>query len=447
MRLSKVLIFAATLLAVCFGHAATNTISATNWISQPLSVEEALNIALERNAAILRGKADLEAAHGIVIQTRAIAIPKVRAGGDFQKTDRRAIESFSSASGFGPESSDRQWNASIRIVQSVYEGGRITSALRTAKLTKEQATLNYQTVVAITVRDVRIAYDDVLLAEQNIAVQEASVNLLSQELRNTSQRFDAGTVPRFNVLRAEVEAANARPRLIRARNSVRIAKNNLVNLLGYDLPKEVGEDIPLKLTGKLTDEPYEINLSEALLRSFENRSEIAALRKAERLRNEDIVNAKAGYKPSAEIFAGYGSRSSSFDNNLTRDITGWFLGAQVTWDIFDGGLTRGRVIEARALRDRAQIDINDLTRQIELEVRTAYSGFIEAKELLESQKKVREQAEEALRLATSRIDAGTGTQLDVLSAQTALTEARTTQVQALRDFSVAKTRLERAIGN
>ena len=66
--------------------------------------------------------------------------------------------------------------------------------------------------------------------------------------------------------------------------------------------------------------------------------------------------------------------------------------------------------------------------------------------MLESQKKVVEQAEEALRLATARSEAGTGTQLDVLGAQTSLTEARTTQIVALHDYSVARARLERAIG-
>jgi outer membrane protein TolC len=85
-------------------------------------------------------------------------------------------------------------------------------------------------------------------------------------------------------------------------------------------------------------------------------------------------------------------------------------------------------------------------RRIELEVRTAQSNFIEAKDVLDSQKKVVEEAEEALRLARSRYEAGTGTQLDVLSAQTALTEARTTEIQALHDYSAARARLERAVG-
>ena len=66
----------------------------------------------------------------------------------------------------------------------------------------------------------RVAYYDVLLAAQQIVVQEASVNLLRQELDDQNRRFEAGTVPRFNVLRAEVEVANARPRLIRAKTPI-----------------------------------------------------------------------------------------------------------------------------------------------------------------------------------------------------------------------------------
>ena len=145
-------------------------------------------------------------------------------------------------------------------MQSLYEGGRILSALRVARLTKERSMLDYQTAVANTVVEVQVAYYDVLLALQQITVQEASVELLTRELADTTRRYNAGTVPRFNVLRAEVELANARPRLIRARNSYRIAKNNLVNQLGFNVPKEALEDIPLTLAGKLEAEPYKIDL-------------------------------------------------------------------------------------------------------------------------------------------------------------------------------------------
>src|SRR2546430_15881456 len=91
------------------------------------------------------------------------------------------------------------------------------------------------------------------------------------------------------------------------------------------------------------------------------------------------------------------SRSSQFSNDLSRDVAGWNAGLQLNWDIFDGFLSRGKVEEAKALYQKARYEVEDSTRRIELEVRTSYSNFIEAKEVLESQKKVVEQAEEALR--------------------------------------------------
>jgi outer membrane protein len=104
------------------------------------------------------------------------------------------------------------------------------------------------------------------------------------------------------------------------------------------------------------------------------------------------------------------------------------------------------VVQAKAAHEKSLVELDDTGSKVELEVRTAYSTFIQAGEVLESQKKVQEQAEEALRLAKSRAEAGTGTQLDVLSAETALTEARTTQIQAQYEYAVAVAKLERAIG-
>jgi outer membrane protein TolC len=114
--------------------------------------------------------------------------------------------------------------------------------------------------------------------------------------------------------------------------------------------------------------------------------------------------------------------------------------------LFDGALTIGKVKQARALYAKSKTELTDRSRQVELNVRTAYSDFIEAREVLDSQAKVQEQAEESLREANARFDAGTGTQLDVLDAETSLTQARTTQVQAQHDYAAARARLERAIG-
>ena len=419
----------------------------SNILVHPLSRLQALDIASRQNSAILKGKADVQASTGIIIQLRSVAYPVLSAGGAFNAEQSSLIENFPLPPPYNViQFPNQNWNSEIRVQQSIYAGGSITSAFRSAKLTRQQALLNYQTVLADTLLSVRIAYDDVLVALQQIAVHEASVKLLTNELIDVQRRFQAGTVPQFDVLRAKVELANESPRLIQARNSYRIGKNNLLNLLGCALPKTIWEDVPLQLSDSLQAVPLNIELPAALRRALDKRPELAALRKAEGLRREEVVNAKSGYKPNAQIFGGYQWQSPPYENNLSDDLSGWIAGAQISWNLFDSGLTRGKVIEARAHYERAKLDVDETSRQIELEVRTAYSNFIEAREVLESQKAVQEEAEESLRLAEARMTAGSSTQLDVLSSQTALTQSRTTAIQALHDYSVARSRLQRALG-
>ena len=431
------------LLGLAFAAAAADTNSPA-WLTRPLSLADALNTALLQNAGILKAKNDLEASHGIVVQTRAVALPQVVASGQYKYTDSRAIEGFFP----GSTQPNENWNSGIQIVQGIYEGGKLRAAIQAASATKQQALAQYQTSVADTLLSVRLAYYDTLLAEQQITVHEASVKLLQKELEDQQHRFDAGTVPKFNVLRAEVAVANERPNLIRAKNLYRIAKNNLSNLLGYNVPRDVWENIPLNLTDGLDTSPFQVNLPDAIQQALSRRTELTALRKQVELQRLNIVNAKSGYKPTVSVFAGYNWYNAQFTPpvELDHDINGWNAGAQLNWNIFDGLLTRGKVIQAKAQHEHAKTDLDDQSRQIELAVRTTYSDFIQARETLESQQKVQEEAEEALREANARAAAGTGTQLDVLDAETSLTQARTTQIQAQHDYATTRARFERAIG-
>jgi outer membrane protein TolC len=414
------------------------------WLTQPLSLMQALNIALQQNPTILKAQNDLEASYGVVVQTRAVALPQVVASGQYKDTDRNAIENFPGA----PSSPDQNWNAGVQIVQSIYQGGKLMAAVRAAKVTKQQALAQYQATLTDTLLAVRLAYYDILLAAEQITVNEASVNLLQKELVDQQRRYDAGTVPHFNVLRAKVSVANARPSLIQAQNNYRIAKNNMANLLGYNLPRDIWDNIPLKLTDTLDATPYQINLPDALQQALAKRPELIALRKTEELQQLNITDASSGYKPNLSVFAGYNWFNAQFTPPVTldHDINGWNAGAQISWDIFDGMLTHGKVVQARALYTKSITAVDEEMRDIELEVRTAYSDFLEAQEVLESQKTVQDEAEESLREANARADAGTGTQLDVLDAENSLTQARSTQVQALHDYDAARARFERAIG-
>ena len=412
------------------------------WMAHPLTMTEALNLALQQNGSVLRGKSDLEAQYGLVVQTRAVAIPKLQATGDYQTTTETETYPFPNP----PPAQGQTWNASIQVVQAIYQGGQIRAALRSAKYTKDEALLNYQSVIADALLQTRIAYYDVLSAEQQVFVEEASVKLLTQQLDDQTRRYEAGTVPQFNVLQAQVELSNERPKLIQAHNVLRVAKNNLVNQMGEHIPVGVQEDVPLQLADKLNADAYPIELTQAIAQALRVRTELLALRKQELIEKEALNTAEGYYKPTISLSGGYGARNTAFDNDLSHDVKGWTGGAQASWSLFDGMLTVGKVEQAKALYEGAKVDVENEARNIELEVRTDYSDFIEAREVLESQEKTVEEATESLRLAVARSDAGTGTQLDSLSAQTSLTQARSTQVRALHDYDVARARLERAVG-
>ena len=128
---------------------------------------------------------------------------------------------------------------------------------------------------------------------------------------------------------------------------------------------------------------------------------------------------------------------------MSEVVNGWFFGVTGNWEIFDGLATFGRTQQARSRLETARLNYLDSLQQVELEVQTAFARMRQAQETIESQQKNVEQALEALRLATERLDAGAGTQLDVLDARVALTRARITELQARADYQIALAEFDR----
>ncbi len=414
-----------------------------DWLSKPLTLADCLNIALANNSQIKKSQFAVEAATGQAIVNRAIVVPKVVGSMSVNRVQDRFVEQIPIP---GIEIPTDHWTSGIRIQQQLFQGGNIIASLKVAKHIKEQAVYAHRAAIADTLTQVRIKFYDVLLAIEEIKVNEASVKLLENELQDSQRRFKADVVPRFNVLRAEVQLANAKPPLIKARNDYRIAKNDLCNLLGYDIPKTVWDDIPLNLVGELEADPFDIDLGVAMAQAIANRPELGALREAETIAQQEVYRARSGYFPGIVGYGGYQSRSSDYKTDLSDVQHGWVIGGELNWTIFNGFQTKGLTDTARANLASSQEDLVATARNIEVEVRSAYSTFIQAKETLDSQLKNVELATEALRLARALQDAGSGTQLDVLDAETSLTQARTTWVNALRDYAASLAALERAIG-
>lgn len=408
-----------------------------------LTLPQCLDLALKQNPQVLKAKEEIRRTYGIIVEARAAALPQVTASGQYSRVDEHNLDMAPGMS--SPENLQNPWLAKVEVSQLVYSGGRVGAAIRAAKLTDQIAVAGFQGVVADTVLNVRRNFYQILLNKQLVTVREESVKLLRRQLEDTQRRFEAGTVPRFNVLRAEVELANAKPPLIRSQNNLRLSREALIKLLAVDSP-HTQMFTRVNFDGSLVYEHRAWDLSAALGEALKQRPEFQRAEKQVALAAEGIKNAEAGYKPDLSLFANYGFHNYPYSDDIGQTHQGWMVGARATWSLFDGMATRGKVIQARAQREQSTYDFADTRRSIELEVRQAYADYLQALELLEAQKKTVEQAEESLRLAEVRFTAGSGTQLDVFSAQTALTEARSNEIQSLYDYNVALATLDRVTG-
>jgi outer membrane protein TolC len=242
-------------------------------------------------------------------------------------------------------------------------------------------------------------------------------------------------VPRFNVLQAEVALANQQPSLIAARNNFRIAQLTFAKTLGLDFDPRRGEDPGIVCKGELVYQPRVIALEEAIRIGKERRPFLKQQNANVDNQRNQLGVAYGGFFPTINANSAYEWDSSPLTSDITKVNKGWFWGATGTWNIFDGLATGGRVKQQRALLSQSQITYDDAVRQVELEVQQAYANLQRDRETIQSQEKTVEQATEAFRLASARLGAGAGTQLDVLNAQVALTQAQSTLLQALYSYN------------
>lgn len=445
--MTRAILFAATLFALTISESAGKSKKPASPGPRSLTLASAVSLALKQNPDILKAIHEIERTRGQVIEVRAQALPTLQAAANYTQYDPELIRS-GSASAFSTASrstvatgsQDKSWRITLQVQQTVYSGGKVRAAMKIAELTEEISHQMLRETVSTVIANVRTQFFTALLNRELITVAEESIVLLTDQLTDQQNRFAAGTVPRFNVLQAEVELANARPDLIRAKNNFHISRLQLGKTLGLETDDEPN------VIGVLRIPSHEVNLARALATARKNRPVLMAQRNTVASGEQQITVAKAGYKPSLTADVGYEFVNSRTSTDLAKVENGWYLGVNGTWNIFDGFQTKGKVDQAKASLASAKVNLSDSVQQVELEVQKAYAQAKVAREVIESQAKVVEQADEALRLSKERLAAGAGTQLDVLNSRVALTKARTTQKQALSDYNVSLAEYDRATG-
>lgn len=411
---------------------------ATPAVPTVLTLDQALRFALENSYAIRLARERLREQEGVIVEVRADVLPNVSLDGNYSRDDKDLDESTP------PSNSYQNWTVGVYARQLLYSGGGVKAALDAAKTTRSAAELDILAVVNDVLLDVRSRYADVLLNRERIEVQEQSVKLLEEQLLTVKNRFEAGSVSQFEVLTAEVALANAQPDLINARNGFRISVDELRRAIGYNSSFADAQRVP-KFEGELVFSPVNYDLESSLAAARAKRPELLRLEQLRQAYESGVVNARSGYLPKVYLTGGYEGVKSRFSNSFSDSANGWTAGVEGSWAIFDGARTRGRVVQARSQLAQARLTLDEQELAVEVEVRRAISTLQEAAELAQAAVKVVDQATEALRLADVRYKNGAATQLDVLQARQALTEASLNRLEANYRHTVALATLRRAI--
>lgn len=406
-------------------------------VPDKLDLPKAIGFALENNFAIRQARERIRQQEGILMEVRSRQIPNVGVTSAYQRTADEISQTF--------PPSDRTWLVTLSASQVLFAGGGVRSAVKSSQLARDAAVLELQTAINDALLQVRTTFYSVLLARERIRVQESNLDLLRQQLKTASDRFSAGTVSSFEKLRAEVAVANAQVPLINARNEYRLAIEALRQALGFTTHTAENLRKTPEFIGALEYAPVSFDLQAAFDLARDKRPDLQRLSKLTAAREAGVTTARAGRYPSLDLVGGWQLRNGPTDR-FDDSQDGTFIGLQSQWNIFDGRATSGRVLQAKSALEQARLQLTEAQLATQIEVRTAHSSLQEATELAEASEKVVDQAEEAVRLATARYDAGTATQLDVLQAQVELTTARTNQLQAYYGHNVAVARLRKAMG-
>ncbi len=449
------------------------------------TLDQAILTALQRNPTLLNAEQEIKRTKGVIIQIRAQVLPQVNARANYEWIDpnlsgARILGTTTNGTGTTPggttgaaslfesppsqvrdvqpplaaptatpirnvQQTDVSYAISVLGSQLIFNGTSFPQ-IRGTFFQRDSAYFAFRNILDQLIATVKTQFYQIVVNRELVSVNEQSVHLLEAQLKDQQNRFEAGTVPRFNVLQAEVALYNQLPLLITAQNNLRIAKITLAKTLGLNFQPGLGENPPLEAVGEMPYIPRTISLASAIEVGKERRPFLKQAR-ANVLNQKEQVRAATGQWLPTVTATGGGEWVSSPTNSSFGDISkGWLAEVQGSIPIWDSGAIAGQVIQQRALLFEAKNTYDDDARQVELEIQQAYSNLQQNRELIQSQEKNVEQAEEALRLAKARLDAGAGVQLDVLNAQVQLLTAQSTRLQALFGYNSSLAEFDRATG-
>jgi len=411
--------------------------------AEELSLKNALDIAMEKSPAIVSAREGVTAADGKLGQAFGAMLPNISLSGQYGLEYTKPYDLYGVFT-VGTEETAALTNYSLTLTQPLFNGA-LLPGLQLAEAGYDIAKENYKKAKYDLVYNVVSTYYGVLMASKMNELASDTFDMSKSHLRQVRAMLDAGTATRADELRIEVQVANNEVGLMKADNSLILAKDAFNNILGRDLeePVTLGEkEIAVEI---VTPKPNK----DCLVMAFENKPEwkIFKMNKNINANLKDI--AWSGYLPSLALVGSAAGNRTDFPESdpLDTDIYTNSVVASAQWTLFDGFAREGRIKEASANLKALEANEESIRNGIVLEVKDACLNLESSVKMIKSARKAVDLARENYRISKERYRTGAGSNLEMIDAQTAYSQASTNLYQAQYDYQVAKAKVNQAVGS
>lgn len=418
----------------------------------PLTIQQAVRIALEKNPLRKAAIADTKVSSANVREARSVLMPRVT----FSETATRGNDPVYV---FGSRLRQQRFTAddfSLNKLNTPLPFGNFSTRFggtwnlfdsfaswhgvtRTKQMNEAAGHQLERTEQEIVFRAVN-AYYGALLATKQLELVEQALKTSQSILDRSQSRFDSGLVVESDLLTAKVRMAGRRQELIRARNGLDLARAELNTALGVPM------DTSLQPAETLTEATFPVPVLQDVEKlALTNRPDLKRIESEESAQRQSVAIAKSSFGPRVNAFAGWETDNPTFvagggGNN-------WLGGVEMQIDLFQGGAKRAGLARERALQEKATAMKQVASDGVRLEVRRAYYNLDSARQEVEVARAVIVQAQDSLRINQDRYESGLTTVTDLFGAEEAARRSQTDYWEAVYRFHTSFASLELASGS
>jgi outer membrane protein len=408
-----------------------------------IRLEEAERTALEHQPTVLQSRAQSEAAAGRYEQARSGYLPQITGIAQYQRVHGTTLRPTVGISVPTVATSTTGitydvFQFGLSATQLIWDFGQTIDRMRAATATRESFESSERTARFQAILRVRQVYFQAHAQRALVRVGEETVKNQERHLAQIQGYVAQGMRPDIDLAQARTDLANSRVTLINAQTGYGTAKAQLNQVMGVPLGTDYhveAEAIP-PVPGE--DGPPEALVAEAI----KARPEIAALERQRRAAELTVTAIQGAYGPTLSALGGISEAGRSLDALGTN----WNVGVNLTWPLFQGGLTRGQVREARANVEVVRATASQLELEVRLQVEQARLATSAAKVVISAAHDALENARERLRLAEGRYENGVGSIIELGDAELGMASAGAQLVQAEYNLASARAGLLSALG-